>query len=177
MIKIRKLELDDLQENALDNFNRYQLTTCVKYIKNGKNFYKENFFEEDWDIEKKRKIVKYLRSCIEAGGIVIGAINRNDEIIGFGSLRHSLFGSKKEYIELSYLHVSKEYRNKGIGKKLFIMCCEYAKQLGAKKLYMGTHPSVETQHFYESLGCIPAREINEEIYNHEPLDIQLEYNL
>ena len=176
-IVIKKLECADLHKNALNSFNRYQLTTHVKYLKDGTFHCKAERFEENWDQNKKEKIVEYLRKCLEAGGVVIGAFNENKEIIGFASLGHLLFGKNKEYIELSYLHVSNEYRNHGIGRKMFELCCEYAKQKSAKKLYISTHPSAKTQRFYEALGCVPAIEINERIYNHEPFDVQLEYCL
>lgn len=49
--------------------------------------------------------------------------------------------------------------------------------VGAKKLYIAAHPAEETQKFYKSVGCLPAIEVNREIYDKEPLDIQLEFEL
>ena len=84
------------------------------------------------------------------------------------------FGTRKEYVELPYIHVSQELRGSGIGKRLFEICCEIAKQLGAEKLYIAAHPAVETEHFYKQMGCTLAREINPQILNKEPLDLQME---
>ena len=82
-----------------------------------------------------------------------------------------------DYVELPYIHVSRELRGSGIGKRLFEICCKEAKLLGAKKLYIAAHPSVETQRFYKHRGCTLASEINTVIFNKEPLDLQMEYPL
>ncbi len=80
-------------------------------------------------------------------------------------------------MEMSFMHISKEYRHKGLGQKLFNFACKSALALGATKLYIGSHPAYETQLFYNKMGCVDAIEINQEIYNREPLDRQLEYVL
>lgn len=58
------------------------------------------------------------------------------ELIGFASVENKFFGSRKEYLELSYIHISSDYRNRGLGKKLFNLICEKARKKGAKKLYL-----------------------------------------
>lgn len=60
--------------------------------------------------------------------------------------------------------MSYEYRNYGIGKQLFYLCCEKAREKGAKKLYIRAHPSEETQNSYKSVGCVLAVEVNKGIY-------------
>ena len=47
----------------------------------------------------------------------------------------------------------------------------------AKKLYISAHPSQETQAFYHTLGCVEAKEYNEEIAATDSGDCQLEYVL
>lgn len=42
-------------------------------------------------------------------------------LIGFANVEGELFGIDQKYLELSYIHVSNEFRNSGIGKKLFDM--------------------------------------------------------
>ena len=49
--------------------------------------------------------------------------------------------------------------------------------LGAKKLYISAHSSKESQEAYRRLGCIEAQEVNMEIAQNEPFDIQMEYQL
>lgn len=118
-------------------------------------------------------VIESLKDCTLGGGIVVGSFI-NGSLVGFANIEGRLFGKNKEYVELSYIHVTNELRGRNIGRKIFKLCCEKARELGAKKLYIGAHPSEETQGFYTSIGCVYAKEINEKIYNREPLDIQLE---
>jgi N-acetylglutamate synthase-like GNAT family acetyltransferase len=68
-------------------------------------------------------------------------------------------------------------RDKGIGKVLFQMASNWAREKGAKKLYISANSSVETQGFYRSLGCVEAMEYNQAHVDREPYDCQLEYVL
>ena len=91
---------------------------------------------------------------------------------GFG-----IFGVTAKYVQLVCFQVSEEYRRQGIGRKLFSMVCEEARQLCADKLYISAHSSKESQAAYRALGCTPAEEINEELAAEEPFDVQMEYRL
>ena len=73
------------------------------------------------------------------------------------------------------MHVSLEYRFKGIGKKLFKLCVNKAKQVNMEKIYISANDSEETQKFYLGLGCVDAMEINEKLAELEPCDRQMEY--
>lgn len=178
-IEIRELKRVDLHCNFLKKFNRYQITNRVWYKErneNDKYILKDDYFIDTWDEDRKIQIVEYLRECIGRGGLAVGAYYGND-LIGFANIESELVGTNKEYLELPFIHVSNEFRDRGIGKKLFKLCSIKAKEKGAKKLYIGAHPSVETQDFYKSIGCTYAVEINKDIFNREPLDIQMEYVL
>lgn len=175
-IEIKLLEISDLHPAALQEFNRYQVTNRVRYKDGDQYFYKDEHFSEDWDDQKKKLVIRSLQNCICAGGVVVGTFAGN-KLIGFANVEKNLFGKNKEYLELPFIHVSYGYRNRGIGKKLFNLCCEKAKELGAQKLYISTHPAEETQGFYKSIGCVLAMEVNSEILAKEPLDIQLEFVL
>lgn len=83
----------------------------------------------------------------------------------------------EQYLQLMQIHVSYEYRSKGIGRELFALCSEKARQLGAKKLYISTHSSEESQHFYKSVGCVDAEEMNKKLAEYEPDDRQMEFIL
>lgn len=176
IIKYTVLNLNNLNNTFLKDFNRYQETNHVLFNDNGKYIIKNDHYIEKWDDIKKDYIIQSLKKCIKSGGNVIGVFY-NDILIGFAAIENEFFGDDKEYIELTYIHISNEYRKKGIGKKLFKLCCIKAKEMNAKKLYIGSNPSMETQNFYKSVGCISAKYVNQKIFNSEPLDIQLEYIL
>jgi predicted GNAT superfamily acetyltransferase len=172
-IELRLLSVSELRGFSLGNFNRYQETTRVRYVENGQVLHKEDNFVDNWDGHKKDRIVRGLLDCVRAGGVVVGAF-ADKNLVGFASIQGRFFGSRQQYLELHYLHVSNEVRSRGVGKKLFKFCCTLAKQMGAAKLYIAAHPAEETQQFYQRMGCILALETNQEILEREPLDIQLE---
>ena len=62
-------------------------------------------------------------------------------------------------------------------RELFKLSCGEVKMLGAKKLYISAHSSKESQEAYRRLGCVEAQEVNMEIAQNEPFDIQMEYQL
>ena len=179
----KELSIKDLNDNLLDNFNRYQKIN--KYWKknndgvwilmnrndltNGiKN--PDNIYDDDWDKNEKLTIINdKLRDSIINGGFVIG-VYKDKNLIAFANLLGYLFGQNNEYIRLTMLHVSKEYRNMGIGKKLFKICIEKAKKLAAKKIYISAHFSDETQKFYEKMGCVDAIEQSKDISKYIPGD-------
>ena len=177
-IVYKELSLNDLHLDLLLQFNRYQEVKRCWRKENDKWVLKDISFIENWDKELLNEIVtEDLTNCIKSGGFVWGAFNSNDDMIAWASLLSEFFGSSKQYLQLMQIHVSYEYRGKGIGKKLFQMCSQKAKQLGAKKLYISAHSSEETHLFYIGLGCTDATEINVKIAEYEPYDRQMEFTL
>ena len=135
-------------------------------------------FVEQWDEARKKEIVAVdFTNSLNSGGVVWGVFNENNELIAFANLLSNFFGSENQYLQLAQIHTSYEYRNKGIGKELFKVCVEEAKHLGAKKLYISTHSSEESQLFYKNVGCVDAQEINEKLSEYEPYDRQMEFLL
>lgn len=169
--------LDEISDSFLDTFDRYQETRRVYYIDEDGNLkVKDDYYVDEWDLDKKKNIVKILRYYLSMDGLVM-AIMDNLKLLGFAALNGKAMGSKKQYHNLGFIHVSKDYRGRGIGKVLFKSMCKEAKKRGCKKLYIGANPAVDTYNFYKVMGCELATEIINEIYKHEPLDLQLEYDL
>ena len=98
-------------------------------------------------------------------------------IVGFATVSHRIFGVTARYVQLVCFQISEDYRRQGIGRRLFSLACEEARQLGADKLYISAHSSKESQAAYRALGCSFAEEINEELAEAEPFDVQMEYRL
>ena len=174
----KELTLSDLYPDLLLHFNRHQEVRRCWRKENDKWVLKDISFTEQWSEEQRKEIVADdFTDCLKTGGFVWGVFNTNNELVAFASLLPDSFGSENQYLQLMQIHVSCEYRNAGIGKKLFNLCAQKAKQLGAKKLYISTHSSEESQRFYNSLGCVDAAEINKRIAEHEPYDRQMEFVL
>ncbi len=168
------LSEEDLKSGLLDEFNRYQKVSDVWRIIDSEKKIIHNPFVDDWDKKEKDEIVEEFKDCIHKKGSVITALHKG-KIIAFACISGNLFGSLKQYADLIHLYVSKEYRHLGLGRKLFHMCAEEAKSYGAHKLYISAHSSVESQAFYNSLGCTDAEEINKHHAEMEPYDFQMEY--
>ena len=92
-------------------------------------------------------------------------------------MNRELFGNKYKYVLLAQLFISLPYRQKGIEKKLFSYCVIKAKSWKADKLYICAGSVEDTIAFYNSLGCERAMEINLELYESDPRDVQLEFEL
>ena len=166
----------DINLELFSNFDRYQEVTKCWRKENNKWILKDISFTEQWDQDNYKSLVKEFINTIENGGTVFGVF-KDDVLIGFASLENDFFGSNKQYLQLSAMHVSYNYRGKGIGKELFDLISKKAKEMGAKKLYISSHSSKETVAFYKSMGCKEAVEYNKELVEKEPYDCQLEYIL
>ena len=176
-IIFKELNHEDIKDDLLGSFNRYQeIKRCYRY--ENKNWVlRDNVYVEDWNKNKKdNKIIKFSNIINANLGYIFGAFD-NNVLIGYAVLFNKTFGSNGQYIQLFSLQVSFGYRNKGIGKKLFNLCIEKTKNIGAKKIYISANSSEETIKFYLSIGCIDAMEINKEQAEDEPFDRQMEYEI
>lgn len=133
-------------------------------------------FEINWtDYELPNGLcwhLEHFKKAIENGGYSFGCFD-NGALVGYGTLDTKIFGEKSKYVLLDQLFVSKDYRNRNIGKQIVSMCAEQAKSLGANRLYLCAGSSEDTIAFYKKIGCVNAAEINRELFEEDPNDIQL----
>lgn len=106
---------------------------------------------------------------------LIWQIDRREIVQNIYFLESKIIGSWQDTLQLKFLHVSRDYRKRGIASMLFKLAVEKAKELGAKKLYISATPSEHTVNYYRELGCVLAAEINPELFALEPEDIHLTY--
>jgi len=159
----KEMQMDDLQMDLLINFNRFQQVERSWAVKNGEWQLVHNPFDYNWDTARKHHTVQELKETKKNGGIVYGVFDDN-KLIGFSSVGPKFPESHMEgYIPVGFIHVSFEHRNKGIGKRLFAMMREKAKDFGALKLYICIMPAEESYAFYKSVGCTDA------VVIHKPL--------
>lgn len=120
--------------------------------------------------------IDHYIEAVENGGYACGCFD-NGVLVGYGTLMGKIFGTGSKYLLLDQLFVSKDYRNKNIGKQLFSMCADQAKSLGADKLYICAGSSENTVAFYRKIGCENAIEIDKTLFEEDPNDLQLEFQL
>ncbi len=120
--------------------------------------------------------LKRFKETVVSGGYAVGCFD-GGVLVGYGTLNKEPFGEKSKYLLLDQLFVSKDYRNRSIGKQLVALCAERARFLGADKLYICAGSSEDTIAFYKKVGCVNAAEVNGELLDADPNDIQLELRL
>lgn len=175
-IQYKRLSETEMEVLLFAGFKRHQVVTQCWRKEEGRWKLLDIPFVEEWTKEQYAFLVKCLKNTVATGGVVFGAFEEQ-RLMGFASVENNFFGSQKQYVQLSCIHVSEESRGSGTGKKLFVLICEAARELGAKKLYISAHSAKESQAFYHALGCVEALEYNKELSEAEPCDCQLEFVL
>ena len=176
-IQYRELGIDDVSPDILKDFNRYQVVT-KSWRKRGDEYMLEDTpFIDDWSAEKKYNTATIgFPEAIRSNGCVFGAYDGN-KLIGFAVINGGFIGREKQYLQIENMQVSFEYRHKGIGRKLFLLCIEKGYTLSAQKLYISAQSSQESQAFYQAMGCVYATEVIPELFEQEPFDVHMEYCL
>lgn len=175
-IKIVKLNGENFNETSLDYFIlKQKVTRCWRKVNDIYKLLPVSYTEE-WGLQKLREIAKKIIEANNCCSSAIGAV-LNNSVIGFALLGNKLFGSDKQYIDLSEFYVSEPFRRQGIGKRIFETVCIEARKKGAKKLYISAHSAEESIAAYKKYGCVLAVEPDISHTEKEPYDIQLEYDL
>lgn len=174
--EFRTVAGEELTMELFSQFRRRQVVDGCLRQEQEQWVVKSDPFVDQWSREDYEFLIKCLKNTLETGGVVFGAFSQG-VLKGFASVEGKPVGSKGQYRDLTSLHVSEELRGAGIGRRLFEMAALWAKAQGGKKLYISSHSAVETQRFYQAMGCVDAKELLEEHVAREPLDRQLELEL
>lgn len=173
MTECKYLSEKEIERPLFQSFiRRQQVKDCVRKEK-GVWVIKPDPFVDDWSEQDYEVLVQCLKNTVRIGGAVLGAF-LDGKLKGFASVEKEPLGSKGQYRDLTCIHVSQDVRGHGIGKRLFLMASEFAREKGGEKLYISAHSAVETQAFYRAMGCVEAEEYSEEHVKREPYDCQME---
>ena len=176
MTEYRTLREEDIDRELFRSFVRRQVVDLCLRLENGEWVARQDPFIDYWSESDYQILVKCLRNTVRTGGYVCGAFS-NGVLKGFVSVEKELFGGENMYHDLTSIHVSQDMRRTGIGKELFMRAAAWAKDDGAKKLYISSHSAIESQAFYRAMGCVDAAERDLRHTSAEPYDRQLEYAL
>lgn len=176
MIQYRALSENELCRELFKDFIRHQTVTKCWRKEGGEWLVKDAPFIDDWTEGDYDFLISCLKNTLSTGGFVYAAF-LGHSLKGFISVESGLFGRAQKYLDLTSLHVSEDLRGSGVGTALFCAAKKWAKEKGAEKLYISAHSSVETQAFYERMGCVDAEEILKKHVEAEPFDRQLECRL
>ena len=173
MVEYRNVTQQELNREWFDGFIRRQNVTKCWRKEKGKWVVQEAPFVDDWTEQDYQELLSSLRSTVARGGFVYAAFCGR-LLKGFVSVEPGLFGGRHRYLDLTNLHVSEDMRRQGIGAALFAAAKAWAKQNGARKLYLSAHSAVETQAFYHKMGCVEAVVYQQKHVEAEPFDCQME---
>lgn len=169
----RQLSSGEITPELFSGFIRHQIVTKCRRKQNDEWVIQDAPFVDDWSEEEYRFLVDCLKNTVSTGGFVYAAFSEGI-LKGFVSVESELFGGEQKYLDLTSIHVSEDMRGQGIGKRLFAAAKEWARKNGAKKLYISAHSAVESQAFYQAMGCVEAEVYNQKHVEAEPYDCQLE---
>ena len=120
--------------------------------------------------------IERIKEELDCGGIFLGIIEE-EKLTGFALIGGRLIGSRKYTIQLVLLHVSREYRGKGMGAKLFHEVCARAKKKGACRLFISSAPTESAVGFYARQGAKPVGRNEKGLAVEEKDDIPLVFEL
>jgi predicted N-acetyltransferase YhbS len=96
-----------------------------------------------------------------------------DSLIGASAVDMAPRGANGDLLELGTLHVSRDYRGKGVGTRLFEAARDIVRERGAPAMYVSATPTENTVNFYLRRGCRLAVPPDPEALALEPDDIHL----
>jgi len=154
--------------------DRREVIDHVYYLEDGALVLKpEHYDMQGWPPGEAEGFTPLLVDCFDRGGWFHGLFD-DSRLIGLAVLESQRIGRNRDKLQLKFLHVSRDYRGKGLGKRLFELAKITARERGARRMYVSATPSEHTIHFYLRRGCTVTAEPDPELFALEPEDIHLE---
>jgi predicted N-acetyltransferase YhbS len=172
---IRELERHEIR--GVWSLDRAEVIDNVYYHEGGRLVLKPEHYDMDgWPPGEPEQYGPILLGCFDRGGTFYGAFD-GQTLVGAVVLESKLIGRAGDQLQLKFLHVSRSYRKARLGRTLFEKAVAKARELGARRLYISSTPSENTVQFYLHLGCQVTEEVDEELFELEPQDIHLEFDI
>lgn len=165
------------QINELWTIDRSEAIDAVYYVEDGALVLKPEHYDMlGWPRGVAESASPILEGCYDHGGW-FGGLYDGDVLVGVAVLESRFMGKNRDQLQLKFLHVGSPYRHQGLGQRLFLAASAEARARGAKSLYVSATPSQHTVDFYLRLGCRLTAEPDPALFELEPEDIHLEYDL
>ena len=166
--------LDRNEIEKLGEIDRSELVEFNYRCKDGRLELFDYYFDiKGFSENQLQKHKEDLYQLFDRGGTAFGAFD-GSYLVGISSLDNKFRGRGNDILQLAFLHISKDYRKKGIGKKLVELAKKKASEMGAKKLYISGSPIKNTIEFYMVIGCKLSTEVEKDLFELEPEDIHME---
>jgi len=170
---LRELHADEVDQ--VWTIDRAEVIDYVYYLENGELVRRpEHYDMRGWPPGEQAMYAPILQECYDRGGVFLGAF-ADGELVGVAVLDSRFIGKSRDQLQLVFLHVSHDYRGRGLGRLLFEQAVGRALELGARQVYICATPSQNTVDFYLHLGCLVADEVEQALHDLEPEDIHMVY--
>lgn len=172
---IRELQRHEVQD--IWSIDRAEVIDSIYYHEDGRLVLKpERYVMDGWPPGEAEHYGPMLLDCFDRGGTFFGAFE-DETLIGVAVLESEFIGRGGDQLQLKFLHVSRGHRRTGLGRTLFDMAAAKAAELGARRLYVSSTPSENTVSFYLHLGCRVTEDVDAALFELEPEDIHLEFDI
>jgi ribosomal protein S18 acetylase RimI-like enzyme len=171
---IQYKEMDKLDVGRIAEIDRSEHVTLAYSIQDGRLVAEK----VDWQVpawfaegpeHSVQSMVEFLWPVVANGATMWGAFD-GDPLVGVMVYRPRL---AEDMAQLVFLHVSNNYRCRGIATRLTAECIRLAREDGAEQLYVSATPSESAVSFYQNQGFRPVDKPHPELYELEPEDIHM----
>jgi len=174
-VKIRELEREEIRD--VWSIDRAEVIDKVYYREGDELVLKpERHDMQAWPAGEPEHYGPILLDCFDHGGTFYGAFD-GETLIGATVLESRFIGRENDQLQLKFLHVSRRHRQAGLGRTLFEKAVARARELGARRLYVSSTSSENTIRFYLGLGCRVTDDVDADLFELEPKDIHLEFDI
>ena len=127
-----------------------------------------------WDSNgsSAHSVAAHMASCssvVARGGILLGALDA-EHTAGLAIVQ-PLFEPPLAW--MAFLHVSRQYRRRGVAQALWGNAVDIAMADGADSMYVSANPTEAAVGFYLRQGCRLANPVHPDLFAAEPEDIHL----
>jgi len=168
---MRRLRRDEV--TLLWTIDRSEVHHHTYVVRNRQLVRTPNYFEvPGWRADAAEKETPVLLTCFDRGGAFLGVFDA-EELIGMAVVDSRPVGRAGDQVQLANLYVSRAFRGRGVGMRLFEAALDCAREFGASALYVSSAPTENTVDFYLHRGCNLAPEPDPRLFAAEPDDIHL----
>lgn len=175
MIIFRELARNEIE--TIWSIDRREVIENVYHVENGSLVLKPEHYDMlGWRPGESELYTPLLYDSFDRGGWFYGTFDEA-KLVGIAVLDNKLIGRNKDQLQLKFLYVSRDYRKLGLGRQLFDLASDKARERGAKRMYISASPSENTVNFYLSRGAVITDEPDPELVQLEPEDIHFVRNV
>jgi len=138
--------------------------------------YEERFDMSGWPPGEAERDALAFALCFERGGWFRGVFD-GSVLVAAAVVDNVFLEAEQPALQFKFLHVSHDYRGRGLAGGLFRTACKRAREMGAEQIHISATPSRNTIDFYLKLGCQLLEKPDPGLYRLEPEDIHLYYEL